>query len=190
MKIWDIVRTVGTGVLASVAGPAAPLVIGAINAILPSDKQLPDDATGQQAQDAIATLPAADRAAIMDKEFDVQITEIKESHSTVRTMLESDAKNPQTTRPYIAKQAFHVIAFSIIATTGMWSYAVLMDNQEMVKAIMDGWPFIVGVNATLASVLLHYFGVLRKEHKQKMDAANGQSPVDGIAGMIGSLFKK
>ncbi len=190
MHLWDIVRTIGTGVIASVAGPAAPLILGVINAALPKDKQLPKNATGQQAQDAISALPAAERAQVMDKQLDVNITEIKESHSTVRMMLESDVANPQSTRPRIALGAFHVIAFSIISTTVMWAYAVGIKDAVMVKTIMDGWPFIVGVNGTLATLLLAYFGVLRKEHKQKMDAALGQSPVAGIAGLIGSLIKR
>ena len=189
MKLWEIVKTVGTGIISTMV-PGGPLIVGAINEFLPDDKKLPDNATGQQAQDAISTIPAADRAALMDKQFDVEITQIKESHSTVRMMLESDAQNPQTTRPYIAKQAFHVIAFSIIATTAMWAYAVLTDNVDMVKAIMDGWPFIVGVNGTLATLLLSYFGVLKQEHKQKLDAANGVANPTGVTGLLSALFKK
>lgn len=188
MKLWDIVKTVGTGLISTMV-PGGPLIVGAINAALPADQQLPENATGQQAQDAIASIPAADRAALMDKQFDVEITQIKESHDTVRTMLESDAIAPHTTRPYIAKHAFHVIAFSVIATTLMWAYAVLKANTEMVTAIMNGWPFIVGVNGTLATLLLAYFGVLKQEHKQKLDAAGGH-PSGGISTILAAFLSK
>jgi hypothetical protein len=188
MKLWDIVKTVGSGIISSVV-PGGPAIVGLINDFLPDDAKLPANATGEQAQDALATIPAADRAQLMDKQFDVDITNIKQSHSTVRTMLESDAANPHSTRPYIAKQAFHVIALSVSLTMLMWAYAVITANEAMVKTIMDGWPFIVGINGTLITLLLAYFGVLRKEHKQKLDAAGGHSS-NGIAGAITSLLSK
>jgi hypothetical protein len=190
MKLWDILKTVGTGVITSVTGGAAPLVLGAINAVLPDDAKLPEGATGQQAQDALASIPAEARAKLMDKEFDVQITQIKESNSTVRMMLESDAASPHTTRPKIAMQSFQVIAFSIITTTALWAYAVLAGDVEMVTAIMDGWVFIVGVNGTLATLLLAYFGVLKQEHKQKLNAAGGHPSGGVLSSLISSITRK
>ncbi len=188
MKLWDIVKTVGAGII-STAVPGGAAILGVINEFLPKDAKLPANATGQQAQDAIASIPAADRAKLMDKQFDVEITQIKESHSTVRAMLESDAIAPHTTRPYIAKQAFHVIAFSVIVTTAMWAYAVLVADVKMVTAIMNGWPFIVGVNGTLATLLLAYFGVLKQEHKQKLNAAGGH-PSGGVSTILAALLSK
>jgi hypothetical protein len=190
MKLWDILKTVGTGVIASVAGPAAPLVLGAINAVLPDDAKLPDNASGQQAQDALASIPASARAELMDKQFDVDIVQIKESNSTVRMMLQSDAASPHTTRPKIAYQSFQVIAFSIITTTAIWAYAVLAGKVEMVTAIMDGWVFIVGVNGTLATLLLAYFGVLKQEHKQKLNAAGGHPSGGVMSSLISSITRK
>lgn len=186
MNIWEIVKTVGPRIL-DVALPGAGVALQAVNAFLPDDKKLPATATGEQLGAAMQSLTPEQQATLAEKQFDVEIVEIQESHSTVRAMLESDAANPHTTRPYIAKQAFHVIAFSIIATTAMWSYAVLIENDTMVKTIMDGWVFVVGVNGTLATLLLAYFGVLRKEHKQKMDAANGAAPQTGLAGIISAI---
>lgn len=187
MDLWNIVKTVGSGIISTMV-PGGPLIVGAINAALPDDKRLPANATGLQAQDAISALPAAERVQIMDKQFDVDITQIKESHSTVRVMLESDAANPHTTRPYIAKHSFHVIAFTICLTVILWGYGIYKADTDMVKTITEGWPFLLSAIGPLVVLLQAYFGVLRKEHKQKMDAANGAAPPSGLAGLI-SAFK-
>lgn len=189
MDLWSIVKTVGAGAISALV-PGGPFIVAAINKVLPDDQQLPENATGQQAQDAIASIPAADRAALMDKQFDVQIENIKQSHETLRTMLTADATMPQTTRPFIAKWSFLVIAFSITGTTLMWMYAVAIRDAVLVKTIMDGWPFLVGINGVLTTLLLRYFGVLQNEQKNKLDAAAGVSQPTGIAGLISQVLKR
>lgn len=190
MDLWSIIKTVGTGVIAATAGPAAPLIIGAINAALPDDAQLPPDATGLQAQDALATLPAPERAAVLNKQFDVDIVQIQESHSTVRTMLEADAANPQTTRPYIAKGSFHVVAFVSVTTVSLWAYGIVKADTKMVETIVNGWPFLLSAIAPLTILLRAYFGVLKAEQKQKFDAAGGFSAPSGLSGLLTGLLKK
>jgi len=189
MNLWNIVKTVGTGLISTMV-PGGPLIVAGINAVLPDDQKLPANATGTQAMAAIEALPPAEQAAIKKKQYDVEITQIKESHDTMRTMLTADATNPQSTRPYIAKQSFHVIAFSVVITTAMWAYAVIVGKTAMVTAIMDGWPFIVGVNGTLATLLLAYFGILKQEQKNKLDASNGAANPTGLAGIISALVRK
>ena len=194
MKLWDIVKTVGTGLI-SAAVPGAGLLIGAVNEFLPDDKKLPPTATGTDLSNAVESLPAEQRGKLMEKEFDVEITEIKESHSTVRTMLESDAANPHTTRPKIAYQAFQIVAITTFIIISLWAYAVATSNDKMVKTIMDGWPFVVGATAPFVTLLHAYFGVLKQEHKNRLDAAGGR-PTDSttnqsaIMGKIAKLLKR
>jgi hypothetical protein len=188
-SLWDIVKTVGTGIISNVV-PGGAALMGVVNEFLPDGAKLPINATGEQVQDAISKIPAEDRAAVMDKQFDVELTTIRESHSTLRTMLESDAANPQSTRPYIAKHAFHIIAITSIAIMAAWSYAVYSGKTDMVEQIQDGAIFVVALNGTLATLLLAYFGSIRKEHKQKMDAAGGVTQPTGIAGVISSFMKR
>lgn len=190
MNLWGIVKAVGTGALTAAIGPAAPLVIGAINAALPDEAKLPENATGAQAQDALATIPAPERAALMDKEFDVEIAQIKESHDTVRTMLEQDAANPQSTRPYIAKGSFHVVAFVSVMTVSLWGFGILKADTKMVETIVNGWPFLLAAIGPLVVLLHAYFGVLRQEQKQKLDAAGGMSQPSGIAGLLTGLLSR
>lgn len=190
MKLWDIVKTVGSAALQVALPGTGSLIVGAVNELLPDDKKLPAGATGDDVIRAIASLPPEQQASIMEKEFDVEITQIKESNSTVRAMLESDAKNPHSTRPYIAKGAFHVVAFAVIVAISVWAYGVFIRDDDLVKAVMDGWQFVLAVIGPLVTLLWAYFGVLKQEHKNRLDAANGSSTPGGIAGILSTVLKR
>lgn len=186
MKLWDIVKTVGAGVISATV-PGGALLVSAINEFLPDDKKIPPNATGDDLKNTIDSLPPEQRAEIMGKEFDVELTQIKESNSTLRVMLESDAQNPHSTRPYIAKQAFHIVAFAVIVAVSMWAYGVGVRDAVLVKSVMDGWPFILATIGPFITLLWAYFGILKQEHRDRLNAANGSvSPV----GIISALFKR
>jgi hypothetical protein len=190
MKLWDIVRTVGSAALQVALPGTGSLIVGAVNEFLPQDKKLPAGATGDDIGAAIAHLPAADQALIMEKEFEVEITQIKETNSTLRAMLDSDAKNPHSTRPYIAKGSFHVVAFSIISVISVWSYGVILGDSAMVKEVVGGWPFVIAVIGPLVTLLWAYFGILKQEHKNKLDAANGGSTPAGVSGILSKILNR
>ena len=187
-KLIDIIKTVGAGIIREVV-PGGGLLLGAVNAILPPDKRLPDTATGKDIGFVIQGLPEAQRASVLEKEFDVDLAYIKETHSTLRTMLEQDAKTPHSTRPKIALGAFRVVAFSCITVISVWSYGVLTGDSELVKAVMDGWAFILAAIAPLTVLLQSYFGVLKTEHRNRLDAANG-SATSGIVSLVSSFLKR
>ncbi len=190
MKLWDIVKTVGSAALQVALPGTGSLIVNTVNDLLPDDKKLPTGATGDDINSAIANLPTEKQAALMAKEFDVEITQIKEGNSTVRVMLENDAKNPHSTRPYIAKGSFHVVAFTIIVVVSVWAYGVLRGDEVLVTAVMGGWQFILATVGPLVTLLWAYFGVLKQEHKNKLDAANGASTPTGIAGILSSIIKR
>jgi hypothetical protein len=190
VKLWDIAKTVGSAALQVALPGTGSLIVGAVNELLPDDKKLPSGATGNDIAQAIGSLPPEQQASVMEKEFDVDITQIKESNSTVRVMLESDAKNPHSTRPYIAKHSFHTVAFVIVVTVSVWAYGVGIKDDGLVKAVMDGWPFVLAVIGPLVTLLWAYFGVLKQEHKNRLDAANGSSTPSGLAGIISSVLRR
>lgn len=189
MKLWDIIKGVGSAAITTMV-PGGGLLIGVLNGMLPKDKQLPATATGDDVNSAVNSLPPDQRAAIMDKEFDVELTQIKESNETLRTMLETEAKSPHTTRPYIAKGSFHVVAFAIIVVVSVWAYAVLRSDDGMVKTVVEGWPWFLAVLGPLVALLRSYFGVIKQEHKNKLDAVTGGSTPSGIAGILSSLINR
>ena len=189
MNLGDILKTVGTGLIASIAGPAAPLIIAGINGFLPGDKQLPENATGEQAKSAIDELSPELRASVLEKQYDVKIEHIKQSYGALNTMLSANEESKHTTRPKIAYQAFQVVGFSTITVVFAWAYAVVTKDTEMISMIKDSWMFVFAVIAPLVTVLHAYFGVLTNESKDRLNAAQGHK-VDPVSGLIGKLFKK
>ncbi|MCP4282554.1 MAG: hypothetical protein GY776_21475, partial [Alteromonas sp.] len=105
MKLLDILGKVGGAVVRAVV-PGGGLIVDVINEFLPDDKKLDSGATGSDVSNAVQSLPAEQRAKLLGREFDVDITQIQESNATLQAMLHADTKTPQTTRPYIAKGAF------------------------------------------------------------------------------------
>lgn len=188
MKLFDIIKKVGGVALNFVPGGGP--VLSAVNALLGSDDQLPPNATGHQLGAAVATLSGSEKASLMEKEFDVQITEIEEGNETLREMLKRDAENPHSTRPKIALGAFHVIAFVCVGVIVLWGYGVFVENTAIVNAVTESWMMVVSLITPLITVLLAYFGHLKTEHKNKMDAANGSTTPNGIAGLLASIIKK
>lgn len=184
MKLLNILKQVGGGIIKSVIPGSG--IIGVVNGLLSSGNKLSADASGDDASRAIAHLSEGDRITLLNREFDVKIEKLK----TIQSMLSADAIMPHTTRPYIAKQAFHIVAFSTVVIVGMWGYAVATANEVMIKAITEGWPFILAVTAPLVVILQAYFGVLKSEQKNKLDAGNGVSHAEGLGAFIGNIFKR
>ena len=172
MKISDIIKSVGAGLVREVV-PGGGLLLAAVNEMLPDDKQLPITATGSDLSAAVATLPPIERAVLLGREFDVRITEIKEGNSTLRTMLEADKSNPHSTRPAIAWWSFVVVAFISVVVVLVWAGGVLSKDAEVVKATMAGWPFVLTIIAPFMILLRSYFGVLKAEHSDRLNAAGG-----------------
>ncbi len=185
MKLLEIIGKVGSGVIRNVI-PGGGLIIDTINDVLPSEKNLLQDATGEDIQKVLEKISPEHRAYIIDKEFDVQIAE----HDTLKTMLASEATSVHTTRPYIAKGAFHILAFAILMVVSVFAYAVVVGNVEMVSTLTSGWAFLGSVLAPIVTLLWAYFGVLRNEAKDKLSAATGNPLNTGIVGTLTSLIRK
>ena len=181
-------KTAGAAALTTVFPAAAP-VLAAVNKFLPDDQQLPATATGDQVKDAISALPADKRAEVMAMQFDVEKVNIQESHQTARAMFQADENSKHTTRPKIALGAFRVVSFVAILIVSVWAVAVLTGKQDLAKTIQDGWPFVLAVIGPFVGWLNRYFGILKLEHQNRLNAANQQPIQGGIAGLI-SAFKK
>lgn len=190
MKLWDIIKTVGSTALQVALPGTGSLIVGAVNELLPDDQKLPAGATGHDINNAVAKLTPEQQASLMEKEFDVSITQIKESNSTIRVMLESDAKNPQSTRPYIAKGSFLVVAFVVVVTISAWAFGAVTGDEKMVTAVMGGWQFVLAVIGPLVTLLWAYFGILKQEHRDRLHAATGSQAKSGISGLISSFIKR
>lgn len=183
----DIVKAVGSGVVTALV-PGGGAIVNFVNSLLGDGDKLPEDATGSDLMSAVESLPPSSQVEVLNKQFDVDITLIKEKGNTLRTMLDNESKSTHTTRPYIAKGSFHVVAFAIIMAVSIWSYGVIMNDVAIVKTVMDGWPFMLALIGPLVALLNAYFGVLRNESKERINAASGNNKTTGILGAVTSVI--
>ena len=187
-EIWkNVIAPVG-----SVVGGFVPYVgpaVKAINSFMPDDKQLPETATKDDIQAAVESLPAPQKAALMEKQVELEIVKEQEWSKVVASLAAADATG-NSTRPWIAKLMAGVVSFAVIIFVSLWAVAVGFNKTDMIKAINDAWPMIIAVLGTPTLLLRSYFGNRTDEKKARYAASNGQQHISGIAGLIGSFLKK
>lgn len=184
MKLWDILKSVGSAAVKTMV-PGGGVIIDVVNEFLPDDKKLPSNATGEQLQGAVDSLPPEQRAQLMEREFDVEI----ERYETLQKMIAADATAKHTTRPYIAKHSFHLLAIVTLVISGLFAWGVYEKDDTLVKAVTDGWPFVLSLVAPFVTLLHAYFGILRKERESKLAAMNGKDSQSGLVKLLGALRK-
>jgi hypothetical protein len=185
MKLLDILKTVGGGLISTMV-PGGPAIVTLLNGVLPSDQQLPETATGV---DALAVLNPEKHADLLNKEYEVDITQIKESNETLRAMLATESVSKQTTRPNIAMGSFYVSAYAAIIAISIWAYAVITAENPL-KAVVDGWQFIGIVIAPFVTLMWAYMGIIKQEHKNRLDTASGNSTPSGITSILSSILTR
>jgi len=186
MKLRDILKKVGAGIIKEVV-PGGGVLMGVVNELLPKTKQLDPSASGDDIQAAIDSLPAADKARVLEKEFDVDMAFIKESGASNRAMLEAELKSTHSTRPLVIKLFAIIVSLITLYIVYLWGDAITGGKTALVLAIGNGWPMILALCAPFFVVINAYFGVLRKESQNKLDAANG-NPTSSIASTLISGF--
>lgn len=187
MDLMSIAKAVGGGVISAMV-PGGPAIVAAVNAFLPPDKSIPENATGNDIMEVASSLPVDDRAKFYDLQFDVQLETIKQAGESNRAMLAAESKSVHTTRPYIAKGAFQVVAACSLLVIAVWAVAVLLGDAVTLKEIGSGWPFVLAVLGPFVTLLYAYFGILKAEQRQRLDAINN-NPVGGIASAVGAIIK-
>jgi len=179
MNIYDIIKKAGSRIIRNVI-PGGDIAVDMINSMLPAGSKVGATVTGYDLQTLMndPTMPDHVAEGLISLKF--------EEHETLRTMINADAVQKHTTRPYIAKGAFHVIATVTMIVALMWAWAVASKNDEMVTAVMDGWPFIAAICGPLVTLLWAYFGILKNEQRDRL---SGGQP-NGLIGTLVSALKK
>lgn len=190
MDFWKIIKQVGSAALQVAFPVTGSLVVGAINAVLPADKQLPAHASGADVQDALVHVPSEQRAALMDKQFDITLAELEQAGESTRAMLAAEAVSTHTTRPYIAKGSFQVVAATTLTAVSAWAFAVVTGDDAMVEKVVNGWPFLLAATAPLVALLRAYFGILKLENADKINASQGAPAASGLMGLVSALIKR
>ena len=191
MDLGSILSKVGGSIIKQVVPGLgiATEILGVVNSFLPNDKKLLDNATGTDAQEAIASLPADKQAEVLNKKYDVEIAEIKEWSNIVASLGEVD-KTGNTTRPAIAKGMAQLIAFGVIVTLSPIAYAIVIGEPKMILSISQIWPVIATAIGIPAGIVNSYFGKRTKEKKQKYEAVSGIPQTAGLISQIVGMFKK
>lgn len=167
MDVWQAARRIGASIIREI--PGGDLLVDTVNQFLPRDKKLGAKSTGDDLASAVDQLSPEHRVELMQQQFELDIT----AHQTVQTMLVSDATSKHTTRPRIAWGAFVILAFVSILVVSMWAAGVATSNDVMVNTISDGWPFVLTIVGPFVTLLYAYFGVLRSERKDVLNAFTG-----------------
>lgn len=190
MNIGSILKKVGSSLLKNAMPPLSGIAFDLINAALPDDKKLSETSTGAEAEVALASLPPDQRARLLEKKLDVEITEIKEWSNIINSLAEVD-KAGHSTRPKIARSMSNLIGFGVIIILGPIAYAIVTKDSKMIDSISAMWPLIATVIGIPAGIVNSYFGKRTKEKSQKYEAATGAAPAAGlISQIIGRMFKK
>ncbi len=190
MDFWSIVKKVGSSALQIALPGTGSLIVGAINAVLPDDKQLPEHATGADVDNALVHVPSEQRAALMDKQFDVTTEQLRQAGESNRAMLAAESISTHTTRPYIAKGSFQVVAITTLIAISAWAFGVVTGDDAMIEKVVDGWPFLLAATAPLVALLRAYFGILKSEQADKLNVSQGTPAQSGLLGLVSSLIKR
>lgn len=180
MKLFDVLKKVG-GTALRIAFPRAGAVIDEVNKFLPDKDRLPDDATGTQMKEAIEKLPPDKQAEIMNRQFDVQIEEIRAFSNDIKTLADVD-KAGASTRPQIAIIMAWLTVYGVVVAISAIVYAIV----TKALTIENAWPAILAVLATPTSLLLQYFGKRTKEKIARYETGTGNK----VTSALFSLFKK
>jgi len=184
MNFSDIFNAI-KGPLASVAAsliPGGPLILGAVNALLPEDKKLPPSATGSQIVDAVESLPPEARASLMEKRIDLQIAQEEGWTDRYKAMTAADK---QSTRPKIALMMAQVTCFVILIFTVAISVQIFTTGIESLASASGAWTVFATLLGIPSAVLAKYFGELRKEHSQRLGVKD-----QGMNALLKSIIGK
>lgn len=183
MKLKHVLKKFAKRVFTEVVPLGGP-IIDTISAIAGTGGAVDaKTATCEDVERLIYSVPEDQRNAILEKDYELKIVEVQEGNETLRAMLHADAIAPHTTRPKIAYQSFLVVGSSTVLVISSFVYAVLIKDQKLVSSIMDGWPFVVSILAPFVMVLRAYFGVLKEEQANKLNAGNGNPIGETISGL-------
>tara|TARA_R110001583_G_scaffold34551_1_gene115876 strand:- start:25867 stop:26415 length:549 start_codon:yes stop_codon:yes gene_type:complete len=176
VKFRDILTTAAT--VTGLINPALGAAIGAVNGLLPKDKQLPITATGNDVAQMVEQLPPEQRASLMEREIDLAIAREDGWTERYKAMTQADG---QETRAAIVRMMARVLVFEILAFTVLFFWQPDVVNSEQV------WLIFGVLTGTPATVLLNYFGNLRREHAQRQASISGQPLPKGLGAVLGKV---
>lgn len=184
MKIGDLIKTIGVGILST--NPVGASILGAVNVFLPDDKKLPEGATGADVKNAVDQLSPEQKASVIEKQIDLEIHQEDGWTKRYEAMCRSDG---QSTRPKIALMMAKVFSAVLLGFMIIIAYAVASEGFKVLDSPYV-WQLFATLTAVPAGLLAKYFGELRKEQANRL-ATSGEMKMTNINPLnkiIGGLF--
>lgn len=171
---------------ASTLIPHGPLLLGAVNAMLPDDKQLPTTVTGADIRGAVNQLTPEQRGSLMEKQIDLDIAVEEGMTERYKAMASSDGQETRAKIVNKAMNALIVITVTFVAATS-WVYI----EHGADKAFSGEMAAVFGVvTGTFAYVVRAYFGDLRTETKSRHQTIdNKPAPMSVLSSIISGRIK-
>lgn len=183
MKLRDILKVAGT--VAGTVNPALGTVIGAVNAVLPPRKRMPESATGDEVAAVVDALPPD-----QIKQIELQVQRelgLEEQYTEQWRILNDADASGSSTRPEIARQMAHTLVFEILAFTVFVFYLLAQGGTDALTGLSTLWTVFGTLTGVPAAVILRYFNVRTQEKRTRYAVAHNQ-PAD-LTGAIGSIIK-
>lgn len=181
-KLFDAIKGPALAA-ASTLIPGGPVILSAVNAMLPEDEKLPEAATGQQIVDKVNSLPADQRASLMEKQLDVDIAEITAWERIQASLAVADTSGAST-RPYIAMMMAWLVVIETAVIVFVLAVAIWQKDDTTLTVLQEFWPLLLALIGTPTALLRAYFGMRTNEKKARYSAATGQDLTGGIVGLI------
>ena len=184
MNLKNVLTTVGGALLSST--PLGAAAVPLINAFLPGDEKLPENATGIQAQERIEMLPAGAQSELFALQVELQIEQEKGRTARYKAMCAADG---QETRAKIVNKAMNALITISILFICFIGYVYMTDGAA--AAFNMEMAAVYGVvTGAFAYVVRSYMGDLRTETESRHNAINGNPSLPkGLAGFVQALRK-
>lgn len=188
MKLLDLLSKAGNlPLISALPGVGtAKAIVDAVNVMLPTDKQITENSTGNEVDAAIGELPPEQKAVLLNKQIELKITESNNWVSIQQAHAATD-QSGASTRPYIALMMAWLVAFTIGASVLSLLLAVLLNRPEIVAALTNSWALILAMIGTPIILLRTYFGLRTSEKQSRYSASVGFNP-NQQKGWLGKLL--
>jgi len=182
MNVLSVLKTLGAAALST--HPLGVAALPIINTFLPKDKQLPETASGEQAEQAIHGLSQDDQKQILLADIQLDIEEEKGRTARYQAMCSADG---QETRAKIVNKAMNTLILLSLIFVGSTALVYIKDGAQAAFSLEMAAVFGT-VTATFAYVVRSYMGDLRVETTSRHALADDkpQSP-KGLAGLLSAL---
>ena len=182
-RLKDLLRAAGGAALSTVLPfKAVGAILAVISAILPEEQQThldPTKVTGNELLELIGSLPADVQTTVLERQFDLEKQAMESELELTQNLADADLKG-KTFRPTIA------LLMSLLLAGNTVMYCVMLWKVCMSGAVtrMPSWDEMVIPIGMPFLIVVTYFGFMKKERGQIIEALLQNSRIGNVAGGV------